>query len=147
MWVCLHPFGCHTKETALLHQVLGCEGVWGRNDLHSVFVPWDVEVAQATTQSLLSAKVNNGRRHACTIILIISCCPQAVITYTPYFPNVSNLFLMRRIISYVKILPTATNHASSFRWPQTRWPVLGQDCSSHTVGHGTGWLGHALVPT
>lgn len=112
-----------------------------------ISIPWDVEVAQATTHVLLNAKVNNGRRHACTIILIISCCPQAVITYTPYFPNVPNLFLMSRIISYVKVLPTATNHASSFRQPQTRWPVLGQDCRSHTVSHGTGWLEHALIPT
>lgn len=146
MWVCLHPFGCLTNEAALLLQVLGCEGVWGKNDLHVVFVPWDVEVAQAATHVLLNAKVNNGRRHACTIILIISCCPQAVISYTPYSPNVSDLFLMSRIILYVKVLPTATNHASFFRHPQTRWPVLGQDCRSHTVSQGTGWLEHALVP-
>lgn len=72
-----------------------------------------MEVALATAHGLLNAKVNNGKRHAYTIILIISCCPQAVITYTPYFPNVSNLFLMSRIISYVK-LPFAASHASSF---------------------------------
>lgn len=58
-----------------------------------------VEVALATPHGLLNAKVNNSQRHAYTIILIISCCPRAVITYTPYFPNVSNLFLMSRIIS------------------------------------------------
>lgn len=68
-----------------------------------------VEVALATPHGLLNAKVNNSQRHAYTIILIISCCPQAVITYTPYFPNVSNLFLMSRIISQGKLLPFATS--------------------------------------
>lgn len=92
--------------------------VWGclsarEQRVRTAFVPCAVEVALATAHGLLNAKVNNGKRHAYTIILIISCCPQAVITYTPYFPNVSNLFLMSRIISYVK-LPFAASHASSF---------------------------------
>lgn len=91
-------------KIALLFQVFGeCVGLslclWGRNNVHVAFVQCDVEVALATTHGLLNAKVNNSKRHAYTIILIISCCPQALITYTPYFPNVSNLFLMSRIIS------------------------------------------------
>lgn len=79
--------------------VWGCVCLWGRNNVHGAFVPCGGEVALATAHGLLNAKVNNSKRHAYAIILIISGCPQAVITYTPYFPNVSNLFLMSRIIS------------------------------------------------
>lgn len=64
------------------------------------------------------AKVNNDKSTMLTLLLpYFSCCPEAVISYTPCFPNVSNLFLRNRISSSFPALP-------GFLSPQIREPIM-----------------------